>query len=89
VHLRAFKTIKVRLTEPHGIPGGRLLQVAEVRDAIARLKADLVARGEAHDLFGREREDGLAALLGISTRPSWASRPIRASSLKRPTCCTS
>jgi prophage maintenance system killer protein len=52
------------LTEPRGIPGGRLLQVAEVRDAIARLKADLVARGEAHDLFGREREDGLAALLG-------------------------
>jgi hypothetical protein len=77
------------LTEPHGIPGGRLLQVAEVRDAIARLKADLVARGEAHDLFGREREDGLAALLGISTRQSLASRPIRPSSLKRPTCCTS
>jgi len=52
------------LTEPRGIPGGRLLQVAEVLDAIARLKADLVARGEARDLFGREREDGLAALLG-------------------------
>ena len=36
----------------------------EARTAVARLKSDLLARGEASDLFGREREDGLAALLG-------------------------
>lgn len=52
------------LAEPKGNPGGVLLAVDEARAAIARLKADLLARGEATDLFGREREDGLAALLG-------------------------
>jgi prophage maintenance system killer protein len=36
----------------------------EARTAIARLKTDLMARGEASDLFGREPEEGLAALLG-------------------------
>ena len=38
--------------------------MAETRAAIGRLKADLIGRGEATDLFGREREEGLAALLG-------------------------
>jgi len=52
------------LVEPKGIAGGVLPQVSEARSAIARLKRDLVAREEATDLFGREREEGLAALLG-------------------------
>ena len=52
------------LVEPKGNPGGVLPAVDEARAAIARLEADLLARGEATDLFGREREDGLAALLG-------------------------
>lgn len=52
------------LAEPKGSPGGILPTVREARAAIARLKADLMARGEASDLFGRERDDGLAALLG-------------------------
>jgi prophage maintenance system killer protein len=52
------------LAEPKGSPGGLLPAVDEARVAIARLKADLLARGEAGDLFGREREDGLAALIG-------------------------
>ncbi len=52
------------LTEPKGHPGGVLPAVREARTAIARLAADLRARGETTDLFGREREDGLAALLG-------------------------
>jgi len=52
------------LVEPQGVPGGTLPQVAEARRAIGELKADLIARHEATDLFGREREDGLAALLG-------------------------
>lgn len=48
------------LVEPKGNPGGVLPAANEARTAIARLKADLLARGEAGDLFGREREDGLA-----------------------------
>jgi len=39
-------------------------RVNEARTAVARLKRDLLARGEATDLFGRECEDGLSALLG-------------------------
>lgn len=52
------------LAEPKGAPGGVLPTAQEARAAIARLKADLMARGEASDLFGRERDDALAALLG-------------------------
>ena len=52
------------LVEPKGVAGGVLPPVAEARSAIARLKQDLLARAEATDLFGREREEGLAALLG-------------------------
>lgn len=52
------------LIEPKGIVGGLLPPAPEARAAIVRLKRDLLARGEATELFGREREDGLAALLG-------------------------
>ncbi|CUB05975.1 RhuM family protein [Tepidiphilus thermophilus] len=52
------------LTAPPGSPGGVLPSLEESRAAIARLKADLMARGEASDLFGRERGDALAAILG-------------------------
>ncbi len=52
------------LVEPQGVPGGTLPPVAEARRAIGELRADLMARHEATDLFGHEREDGLAALLG-------------------------
>ena len=52
------------LVEPQGIVGGLLPPAPEARAAIVRLKRDLLARGEATELFGREREDGLAALLG-------------------------
>ncbi len=38
--------------------------VAEARTALAGLKDELMARGEATDLFAREREDGQASLLG-------------------------
>lgn len=41
-----------------------MLAVDEARAAVERLKADLIARREATNLFGREREGGLAALLG-------------------------
>ena len=52
------------LVEPKGTAGGLLPPAPEARAAIVRLKRDLLARGEATELFGREREDGLAALLG-------------------------
>lgn len=52
------------LEEPAGHRGGTLPSVEEARAAIAQLKAELMARGEASDLFGRERDEGLAAILG-------------------------
>ncbi len=52
------------LTEPPQQSGGQLPTLAEARAALARLKSDLMARGEATDLFARERGDGLDALLG-------------------------
>lgn len=52
------------LTDPPSQPGGTLPSVDEARLALARLKADLMQRGEATDLFARERGDGLPALLG-------------------------
>ena len=52
------------LTEPREQRGGVLPTPDEARAALARLKADLMARGEATELFAREREDAFAALLG-------------------------
>lgn len=52
------------LTAPAGSPGGVLPTLEEAYAAIARLKADLMARGEASELFGRERSDAFAGLLG-------------------------
>lgn len=52
------------LTEPLVQTGGVLPTEHEAREALAGLKASLIARGEATELFARERGDGLAALLG-------------------------
>lgn len=52
------------LTEPATQPGGILPTARQARDALARLKTDLLSRGEATKLFALERGDGLAALLG-------------------------
>lgn len=52
------------LTEPAVEQGGRLPTVEEARQALLALKASLISRGEASDLFARERDEGLAALLG-------------------------
>jgi prophage maintenance system killer protein len=52
------------LTEPKAQPGGRLPSVKEARTALDNLKAELMARGEATDLFARDRGDGLASLMG-------------------------
>lgn len=52
------------LTDPNGTAGGVMPSLGEVRQSIASLKADLMSRGEASVLFGLERGDALAALLG-------------------------
>ena len=52
------------LGEPKGENGGALPSAIEARTALAALKQQLMARGEATDLFARERGDGLDALLG-------------------------
>ncbi|WP_370678672.1 RhuM family protein [Comamonas sp. GB3 AK4-5] len=52
------------LTEPAAEAGGRLPTVSEARHALAGLKGDLMRRGDATELFAKERGDGLAALLG-------------------------
>ena len=52
------------LAEPKAQPGGQLPTSEEARAALAELKADMVQRGTATELFARERGDGLDALLG-------------------------
>ncbi|TGG93590.1 hypothetical protein E4656_11150 [Natronospirillum operosum] len=52
------------LTDPQAQAGGSLPSLAEARAALDNLKAELVARGEATDLFARDRGEGLASLLG-------------------------
>ncbi len=52
------------LAEPRAQKGGKLQSAKEARASLAKLKSDLISRGEATALFAQEREDGLAALLG-------------------------
>lgn len=50
------------LTEPAQQSGGQLPSLQEAQQALAKLKHDLIEKGEATDLFAKERGDGLAAL---------------------------
>ena len=52
------------LSEPKAQAGGTLSTVEEARAALAEFKQQLMARGEATELFARERDGGLEALLG-------------------------
>lgn len=52
------------LTEPKGTAGGVLPSLAEAETAIADLKRNLIERGEAGDLFGRVRDNGLPSIFG-------------------------
>lgn len=52
------------LTEPDAEPGGTLPDLEQARRALAGLKAELIEKGEATELFAQERDEGLAALLG-------------------------
>jgi prophage maintenance system killer protein len=52
------------LADPQGTEGGTLLSPEAAAEALAQLKQNLIARGEATELFAKPRGDGLAALLG-------------------------
>ena len=52
------------LTEPPEQRGGTLPTLAEARAALTHLKAELMERGEATDLFAQERGEAFEALLG-------------------------
>lgn len=52
------------LTTPNGQSGGRLTPLDAVKRALAELKATLINKGEATNLFANERDDGLAAIWG-------------------------
>ena len=74
------------LTEPPEMPGGVLPTLAEACTALATLKRELMARGEATDLFARDRGDGLEALLGnldqsVFGQPAYPSVEAKAAHL--------
>ena len=52
------------LNDPKGQAGGDLPSADEAMANLNELKASLIERGEATQLFARLREDGLAAILG-------------------------
>jgi prophage maintenance system killer protein len=52
------------LEEPKGEEGGILSTPGEARKALAELKATLLQRKEATELFALERTDGLSSILG-------------------------
>lgn len=74
------------LSTPSGELGGSLPTLSEARVAIQQLKADLMCRGQASDLFGRERGDAFAAILGnlnqsIVGRPAYPTIENKAAHL--------
>lgn len=74
------------LTSPKVQDGGTLPTVDEAKSALSLLKSDLVSKGEATDLFAREREDGLASLLGnldqsVFGEPAYSSIESKAAHL--------
>ncbi|TCP97778.1 Fic/DOC family protein [Cricetibacter osteomyelitidis] len=52
------------LSEPPTQQGGALPTVQEARTTLRNFKQQLIKRGEASELFGLERQEGLAAILG-------------------------
>lgn len=74
------------LTDPPQQSGGRLPSVQEVRQSLAQLKRELLQKGEATDLFAKERGDGLDALLGnldqsVFGKPAYPSVESKAAHL--------
>jgi len=52
------------LIEPQGHTGGLLPTESEAKQLLIELKSNLIQRGEATDLFAKERADGLSSILG-------------------------
>jgi len=52
------------LSDPEVQEGGQLPSLEMTKAALDDLKAELIGRGEATELFARDRGDGLASLLG-------------------------
>jgi len=68
------------------VPPAAHLPLEAARDAIARLRENLAGRNEAGDLFGHERGDGLAGILGsieqtFDGQPLYPSAQVRAAHL--------
>lgn len=77
-----------RLPQGPSEPSGDMVELplAEAEAAIAQLKASLMAKGEATELFGRPRGDGLAGILGnieqtFGGEPLYPTIEIRAANL--------
>ncbi len=75
-----------RLAAPRGHSGGALPAWSVANAAIAALKADLMAKGQASALFGSEREEGLRSILGnleqtVFGEPAYPSLESRAAHL--------
>jgi len=76
-----------RLALPDGCqPARGILALSQAQLAIERLKAQLLACGEATPLFGQARGEGLAAILGsieqtMFGEPLYASRELKAAHL--------
>ena len=69
-------------------PAKRTLDHGQASEAIAALKADLVARGQASDLFGQEREQHLAGILGSISQTFGGQDSTRQRRRRPPTCFT-
>ena len=52
------------LNDPQGQAGGKLASPDDAMQSLTELKAQLIAKGEATDLFAKPRSDGLASIFG-------------------------
>jgi len=74
------------LDEPQGQSGGALPTETEAKQSLANLKANLIERGEATELFAKERADGMSSILGnldqsVFGEPAYASIESKAAHL--------
>jgi len=56
------------LNEPQGQEGGKLPSEQQAEAGLAELKQNLMAKGEATELFGNPRGDGLSSIRGVCPR---------------------
>lgn len=74
------------LEEPQGQTGGMLPSEEQARASLSQLKGNLIKRGEATELFAKERSDGIASILGnldqtVFGEPAYASIESKAAHL--------